>query len=147
MCCWPHGKPLTKEFDHLVDISTLKKVNCSESGAPIVGVPMKDGNLCICDDKVTRNSVLEVDQHPLSLPEKIFASLSRGQKLTIPHFSSIPANLRDESSQKLVTICSHKDYLSIHINHLELPQFLWMWCCREFQMSEQFLEVEKSLPK
>ena len=37
----------------------------------------------ICGDhKVTVNPMLEVDQHPLPLPEEIFASLSGGQKFT-----------------------------------------------------------------
>ena len=73
-------KAIDKEIDHLVNAGILEKVDYSEWAAPIVVVPKKDGNFRICGDyKVTINPVLEVDQHPLPLPEEIFASLSVGQ--------------------------------------------------------------------
>ena len=42
-----------------------------------------DGGVRICGDyKVTVNSTLEVDQHPLPNPEELFVALSGGEKFT-----------------------------------------------------------------
>ena len=71
----------------------------------------KDGwQFRICDDyKITINPVLEVDQHPLPLPEEILASLSGGQKFTtLDLFQAYQQLVLDESSHKLVTISTHK---------------------------------------
>ena len=97
------------ELNWLVEIGVLKKDDHSEWAAPIVLVPKKDGKFHICGDyKVTVNPVLEVDQHPLPLPEEIFASLSGGQKFTKLDLSHAYQQIMlHEESQKLVTINTH----------------------------------------
>ena len=98
------------ELDRLVEVGVLKKVDHSEWAVPIVPVPKKDGKFRICGDcKVTVNPVLEVDQHPLPLPEEIFASLLGGQKFTKLDLSHAYQEIMlQEESQKLVTINTHK---------------------------------------
>ena len=57
----------------------------------------------VCGDyKVTVNSVLEVDQHPLPNPEELFVELSGGEK-----FSKLDLS-RAEDSREYVTINTHK---------------------------------------
>ena len=52
----------------------------SEWAAPIVTILKQEGRLHLCGEyKVT---VLDVKQYPLPKPEDIFATLSRGRKLT-----------------------------------------------------------------
>ena len=61
----------------------LEKVDHCDLATPIVPVPKKDGKFWICGDyKVTINLGLDIDQHPLSCPEEIFATLARGQTFT-----------------------------------------------------------------
>ena len=60
----------------------LEKVRFSNWAAPIVPVVKPDGGVRICGDyKVTVNSTLEVDQHPLPNPEELFVALSGGENL------------------------------------------------------------------
>ena len=61
----------------------LKRVEFSRLAAPIVSVPKSDGTFRLCGDyKVTVNSALVEDQHPLPKLEEIFASLAVGQCFT-----------------------------------------------------------------
>ena len=54
----------------------LEKVRFSNWAAPIVPVVKPDGGVRICGDyKVTVNSTLKVDQHPLPNPEELFVAL------------------------------------------------------------------------
>ena len=49
----------------------MEKVRYSEWAAPIVPVVKPDKSIRVCGDyKVTINSALEVDQHPLPNPEE-----------------------------------------------------------------------------
>ena len=61
----------------------LEKVRYYKWATPIVLVvkPDHDKSIRICGNyKVTVNSVLEVDQHPLHNPEQAFVELSEGEK-------------------------------------------------------------------
>ena len=89
----------------LVDNGTLQPVEHSESAAPIVPVPKKDGTIRICGDfKVTINPYLDVDQYPLPKPSELFACLTGGKKFTKLDMSSAYQQMMlDEESSKLVT--------------------------------------------
>ena len=77
---------------------------------PIVPVVKPDGGVRICGDyKVTVNSTLEVDQHPLPNPEELFVALSGGEKFTKLHLSrDYQQILLEENSREFVTINTHK---------------------------------------
>ncbi len=65
------------------ELGVLEHVSHSQWAALIVPVPKKDGQIRICGDfKVTVNSVLQIDQHPLPKPEDFFATLVGGRKFT-----------------------------------------------------------------
>ena len=61
------------------------------------------------DNKVTVNSVLEVDQHLLPNPEELFVELSGGEKSSKLDLSrAYQQILFDEDSREYVTIDTHK---------------------------------------
>ena len=61
------------------------------------------------DNKVTVNSVLEVDQHLLPNPEELFVELSGGKKSSKLDLSrAYQQILFDEDSREYVTIDTHK---------------------------------------
>ena len=61
------------------------------------------------DNKVTVNSVLEVDQHLLPNPEELFVELSGGEKSSKLDLSKAYQQiLFDEDSREYVTIDTHK---------------------------------------
>ena len=88
----------------------MEKVRYSEWAAPIVPVVKPDKSIRICGDyKVTVNSVLEVDQHPLPNPEQLIVKLSEGEKFTKLDLSQAYQQiLLDEDSREYVTINTHK---------------------------------------
>ena len=76
--CKPRSVPhalkdgIEKGLTRLEKLGVLEKVRYSEWAAPIVPVVKPDKSIRICGDyKVTVNSALEVDQHPLPNPEKL----------------------------------------------------------------------------
>ena len=74
---------IEQELDRLESMGVIEKVRYSEWAAPIVPVVKPDNSIRVCGDyKVTVNSVLEVDQHPLPNPEELFVTLSGGEKYT-----------------------------------------------------------------
>ena len=79
----PHaikGGAIEQELDRLENMGVLEKVRFSNWAAPIVPVVKPDGGVRICgDNKVTVNSTLKVDQHPLPNPEELFVALSGGE--------------------------------------------------------------------
>ena len=64
----------------------------------------------MCGDyKITINSYLVVDQHPLSKPEELFSSLSGGQKFSKVDLShAYQQMVLEEDSRKYVVINTHK---------------------------------------
>ena len=89
-----------------------EKVRYSEWAASIVPVVKPDNSIGVCGDyKVTVNSVLEVDQHPLPNPEESFVTLSGGEKFTKLDLSrAYQQILLDEDSREFVTIKTHKGW-------------------------------------
>ena len=101
---------IEQELDRLESIGVIEKVRYSEWAAPIVPVVKPDNSIRVCGDyKVTVNSVLEVDQHPLPNPEELFVTLSGGEKYTKLDLSrAYQQILLDEDSREFVTINTHK---------------------------------------
>ena len=91
-------------------MGVIETVRYSEWAAPIVPVVKPDNSIRVCGDyKVTVNSVLEVDQHPLSNPEELFVELSGGEKFSKLDLSrTYQQILLDEDSREHVTINTHK---------------------------------------
>ena len=107
-------EPVGQELDHLENLGVLEKTPFSEWAAHFVVVLKKDGCLRICGDyKVTINSCLDVDQHPLPKPDDIFAGFAGGKKFTVLDLKQAYNQLQlDEHSEKLVTINTHKGLYS-----------------------------------
>ena len=121
----PHSKPkffkpcsvppalkgaIEQELNRLESMGVIEKVRYSEWAAPIVPVVKPDNSIRVCGDyKVTVNSVLEVDQHPLPNPEELFATLSEGEKFSKLDLSRAYQQIvLDEDSREYVTINTHK---------------------------------------
>ena len=72
--------PIDRELDHLEAEGILESVMYSEWAAPMVPVPMTEGQIQLCSDyKLTINPVLEVDQYPFPKSGNIFVTLSTGK--------------------------------------------------------------------
>ena len=101
---------IEQELDWLERMGVMEKVRYSEWAAPIVPVVKPDKSIRVCGDyKVTINSALEVDQHPLPNPEELFVSLSGGAKFTKLDLSrAYQQILLDDNSREYVTINTHK---------------------------------------
>ena len=98
------------ELDRLEGMGVIEKVRYSEWAAPIVPVVKADKSIRVCGDyKVTVNSVLEVDQHPLPNPEELFVTLSGGEKYSKLDLSrAYQQILLDDDSREYLTINTHK---------------------------------------
>ena len=101
---------IEQELNRLESMGVIEKVRYSEWAAPIVPVVKPDNSIRVCGDyKVTVNSVLEVDQHPLPNPEELFATLSEGEKFSKLDLSGAYQQIvLDEDSREYVTINTHK---------------------------------------
>ena len=103
---------IEQELDRLENMGVIEKVRYSERVAPIVPVVKPDNSIRVCGDyKVTVNSVLGVDQHPLPNPEDLFVELSGGEKFSELDLSRANQQiLLDEDSREYVTINTHKGF-------------------------------------
>ena len=101
---------IEQELDRLERMGVMEKFRYSEWAAPIVPVVKPDKSIRVCVDyKVTINSALEVDQHPLPNPEELFVSQDGGAKFTKLDLSrAYQQILLDDNSRKYVTINTHK---------------------------------------
>ncbi len=99
-----------RELDRMEELGVLERVSHSQWAAPIVPVPKKDGQIRICGDfKVTVNSVLQIDQHPLPKPEDLFATLVGGRKFTkldLKH--AYQQMVLEDEAKELVGINTHQ---------------------------------------
>jgi hypothetical protein len=82
-------EPVEKELERLVNEGTLRKVEHSEYGTPVVPVIKKCGSIRLCGDyKVTINPILKREPYPLPRIEELYATLSGGQifsKIDLAH--------------------------------------------------------------
>ena len=93
-------------------MGVIEKVRYSAWAALIVPVVQLDNSIRVCGDyRVTVNSVLEVDQHPLPNPEELFVELRGGEKFSKLDLSrAYQRILLDEDSREYVTINTHKGF-------------------------------------
>ena len=101
---------IEEELTRFEKLGVLEKVRYSKWAAPIVPVVKPDESIRIYGDyKVTINSTLEVDQHPLPNPKQLFVELSEGEKFTKLDLSrAYQEILLDEKCRKYHTINIHK---------------------------------------
>ena len=111
LCPVPHALKgaIEQEVNRLESMGVIEKVRYSEWAAPIIVPVVKpDNSIRVCGDyKVTVNSVLEVDQHPLPNPEELFVTLSwgGGEKFSKLDLSRAYQQIvLDEDSREYVTI-------------------------------------------
>ncbi|XP_062556755.1 uncharacterized protein K02A2.6-like [Armigeres subalbatus] len=98
------------ELDRLQKIGIIIPVSYSEWAAPIVAVTKPNGRVRICADYSTGlNSALEPHQHPLPLPQDIFAKLANKKVFSQIDLSDAYLQVEiDQDSRKLLTINTHK---------------------------------------
>ena len=79
---------IEQELDHLENMGVIEEACYSEWAAQNVPVIQLHNLMRVCGDyKVTLNSTLEVDLHPLSNPKQLFVELSGGKKFSKLDFS------------------------------------------------------------
>ena len=124
------------ELDRLESEGIIERVSTSQWATPLVVVPKRDGSLRLCGDyRLTVNTAIEVDAHPLPKPEEIFATLSGGEKFTkIDLSSAYQQLLLEQQSRELVTINTHKGLYHYTIDTIYTT---WIrnrkWACIESQ--------------
>ncbi|XP_031358777.1 uncharacterized protein K02A2.6-like, partial [Photinus pyralis] len=98
------------EIDNLVTQGILTKVNFSTWATPIVPVVKANGKIRICGDfKVTLNSYLQVDEHPLPTIDELFSSMAGGEKFTKIDLSQAYLHLEVHPDDRhLLTLNTHK---------------------------------------
>lgn len=98
------------ELNRLESIGVIKKVEYTEWAAPMVVVMKPNGQVRICCDYSTGlNDCLMSNQHPLPLPEDIFATLDGGEIFSQLDFSDAYLQIElDEESREFCSINTHK---------------------------------------
>ncbi|XP_040061407.1 uncharacterized protein K02A2.6-like [Ixodes scapularis] len=78
-----------KELADLEKAGVIYRVKHSTWATPVVIVPKSGGKeIRICGDyRVTVNQAIEVDHHPLPLPEDVFTTLAGGTVFTVLELS------------------------------------------------------------
>jgi hypothetical protein len=67
-----------QELDRLLNLGVIKPVRHADWVAPAMVVKKPDGSARLCVDFSTLNDALQLQQHPLPVPEDIFATLNGG---------------------------------------------------------------------
>ena len=78
--------------------------------APVMVVEKPDGSARLCVDYSTGlNDALQLHQHPLPIPEDIFATLNRGHVFSRIDFSDTYLQVElDDDSKRLCNINTHR---------------------------------------
>ena len=106
---------IEKDINRLQKLGVLEKVQYSDWATPVVPVPKPDGSVRLCGDfKITINSMLQVDQHPLPKPQDLLTILAGGKK-----FSKIDLS---QAYQQMILEPDHRKYTTI-TTHLGLFQY------------------------
>lgn len=102
-------KPVELELERLQAEGTIRKVEYSDYGTPIVPVIKKTGEVRICGDyKVTVNPKLIREPYPMPRIEELFAALSGGEKYSkIDLTNAYQQFVLDEASQACTAITTH----------------------------------------
>ncbi|XP_053691677.1 uncharacterized protein K02A2.6-like [Sabethes cyaneus] len=98
------------EIDKLVSDGILEKVNHSEWATPVVPVKKAGGRVRLCGDyKITLNSNLLVDDHPLPTVEELFATVAGGKRFSKLDLSQAYLQLEVRSEDRdLLTLSTHR---------------------------------------
>ncbi|XP_053619708.1 uncharacterized protein K02A2.6-like [Plodia interpunctella] len=101
--------PVERELARLEAEGTIKKVDYSEYGTPIVPVIKKSGEIRICGDyKVTVNPKLRREPYPLPRIEELFAALSGGEQFSKIDLTNAYQQLfLEKDSQACTAITTH----------------------------------------
>ena len=99
-----------QELDHLLDLGVIKPVKHADWAAPVMIVKKPDGSARLCIDYSTGLcNALQLHQHPLLVPEDIFATLNGGQVFSQIDLSDAYLQVElDEESKQLCNINTHQ---------------------------------------
>jgi hypothetical protein len=99
-----------QELDRLLDLGVIKPVKYAEWAAPVMIVKKPDGSAQLCVDYSTGlNYALQLHQHPLPVPEDIFATLNAGQVSSQIDLSDAYLQVElDDVSKQLCNINTHR---------------------------------------
>lgn len=102
-------KPVELELQRLEAEGTIRKVEYSDYGTPIVPVIKKSGEIRICGDyKTTINKKLIRDPYPMPRIEELFAALSGGEQYSKIDLTNAYQQLfLEESSRACNAITTH----------------------------------------
>ncbi|CAM4801383.1 unnamed protein product, partial [Rotaria magnacalcarata] len=94
------------EIQRNVEAGILERVDTATWAAPIVPIRKPNGKIRICGDfKVTINSQILIDQHPIPSIDELLTHLNNGEKFTKLDLSDAYLQVElDEESKKLVVI-------------------------------------------
>jgi hypothetical protein len=96
-----------QELDRLLDLGIIKPVKLAEWAAPVMIVKKPDGSTRLCVDYSTGlNDALQLHQHPLPVPEDIFATFNGGQVFSQIDLSD--AYLQVELDEESKQLCKHQ---------------------------------------
>lgn len=100
---------IESELTRLVNNDIIEKVDYSDWATPIVPILKSDASLRICGDyKVTVNTVIAKEEHPIPRIEELANNLAHGQKFSTIDFSHAYTHLvLDPESQNVTTINTH----------------------------------------
>jgi hypothetical protein len=99
-----------QELDRLLNLGVIKPVRYADWAAPVMVVKEPDGSARLCVDYSTGlNDALQLHQHPLPVPEDIFATLNGGHVFSRIDFSDAYLQVElDEGSKRLCNINTHR---------------------------------------
>uniref|UniRef100_A0A914HFX2 RNA-directed DNA polymerase n=1 Tax=Globodera rostochiensis TaxID=31243 RepID=A0A914HFX2_GLORO len=98
------------ELDRLQAMNVIRPVEHTSWAAPIVVVKKASGSTRVCADFSTGlNNALRLHQHPLPIPEDIFATLNGGRVFSQIDLSDAYLQVElDETSKEFCTIATHR---------------------------------------
>jgi len=109
MCSTP--VPIVEqELDRFLNLGVIKHVRHTDWAAPVMVVKKPDVSAWLCVDfSVGFNYAVQVHQHPLPVPEDIFATLNGGHVFSQMDFSNAYLQVQlDDDSKKLCNINPHR---------------------------------------
>ena len=98
------------ELDRLIDLGVIKPIEHTNWAAPIVMLKKPNGKSRLCVDYSTGlNDALELNKHPLPLPDDIFTTLNGGKIFSILDLSDAYLQVElDDASKQLCCISTHR---------------------------------------
>jgi hypothetical protein len=99
-----------QELDRLLNFGVIKPVRHADWVAPVMVVKKPHGSARHCVGYSTGlNNSLQLHQHPLPLPEDIFATLNGGHVFSQINFSNVYVQVElDDDSKQLCNINTHR---------------------------------------